>query len=311
MKTEIEIVTAFFSINRESWKGFQRSDELYFEYFKGWAKLKNTIVVYTEKEELKKSIIAFRASLGLEDKTRVVVLSDITKIDLALYQEMQSVASNSVHKQYRLFPGHPEVWNANYDYVMLLKMWCCADAVQKGYVRGMIAWMDFGYNHGGAVLDAASDFNYLWTYDFPDAINVFLVQDLDSRPIFDVVFSMDTYIMGMMIVAPAHLWGGFWELMKKNMRVLLQAGIIDDDQNVILMCLRERPELFHAYKSSWQLPLKEFGGEHLLLASAYNQSHNKTIYKILKKVVGFVRHRYLCAKYAFRLYNHYKNVIIH
>ena len=307
MGKEIEIVTAFFSINRENWKGFQRSDELYFNYFKEWAKLKNNIIVYTEKEELKEQILSFRSDLGLKDKTKVVVIPDISEIAPALLSEMQSVAKEPIHKKFRLMPEHPEVWNATYDYVMLLKMWCCADAVEKGYAKDMVAWMDFGYNHGGTIIDSTSNFNYLWTYDFPEKINVFLIQELDKRPIFDIIFSMDTYIMGMMIVASANLWGQFWNMMQENMRKLISVGIIDDDQNVILMCLREHPELFNTYKSSWQMPLKQFGGEHLKLSKVAQ----KDSMGWLRVMYHRFRHKILCHKYARRICKHMNHIIIH
>ena len=311
MNKEITIVTAFFSINRESWKGFQRSDELYFDYFKGWARLKNKIIVYTDKAELRSKILDFRESIGLKDNTLVIVVPDIIDIEPNLYSEMVSTANNPVHQLYRLFPKHPEVWNAKYDYVMLLKMWCCADAVSKGYAEGMIAWMDFGYNHGGAVIDSSSDFNFLWTYDFQEKINVFLIQELDNRPIFDIILSMDTYIMGMMLVAPAHLWEPFWQMMKKNMRSLLQVGIIDDDQNIILMCIRESPELFNTYKSSWQMPLKEFGGNHLRLSHEHSRSQQVSLFSYLKLSIVRYRHKWFCAKYALRVYNYLKRITIH
>lgn len=45
---EISIVTAFFDIGRKNWKGFERDNSTYANYFKFWARVKNHIVVYTE-----------------------------------------------------------------------------------------------------------------------------------------------------------------------------------------------------------------------------------------------------------------------
>jgi protein YibB len=307
MNSEIQIVTAFFSIDRNNWKGFERSDELYFQYFKSWAKLKNQIIVYTDKDELKERIMAFRAGIGLEEKTRVVLVSDIFGTVRDLFRKMETVSNDPVHRLFRLLPDNPEVWNARYDYVISLKMWCCADAVEKGYADGMVAWMDFGYNHGGSVIDSRSDFNFMWTYAFPEKINIFLLQDLDNRPLFDIIASMDTYVMGSMIVAPAQLWGTFWRMMKDNMEALARTGIIDDDQSVILMCMREHPELFNTYKSTWFLPLKQFGGEHLILKA---DSKNRLMDFVLKQIHR-IKHRLICAKYAYRIFRHMKKIEIH
>lgn len=304
---EIQIVTAFFSIGRQDWNGFKRSDDLYFSYFKGWAKLKNRIVVYTDKEELKERVLSFRASIGQEERTTVVLIPDIYEIEPDLYRRMQAVSSNHIHSLSRLLPRNPEVWNASYDYVMLLKMWCCADAVEKGLADGMVAWMDFGFNHGGSAIDSDSDFNFLWEYDFPEKINLFLIQDLDDRPVFDIIASMDTYVMGSLIVAPARLWERFWLLARENMDVLTRVSFIDDDQSIILMCLREHPELFTTYKSSWFLPLKQFGGDHLKLkVSSYRPRFN-----FFRRCLHKMKHLWVCFQYAFRICAHMSRIRVH
>lgn len=43
---EITIVTAYFNIGREKWKGYERGDNKYINYFDFWAKIKNNIIVY-------------------------------------------------------------------------------------------------------------------------------------------------------------------------------------------------------------------------------------------------------------------------
>lgn len=263
MGKEITVVTAFFNINRSNWKGFARSEDKYFEYFSSWAKIKNKLVVYVENEYMEKKILDFRSELGLKDKTVVYRVEDYKKIDQELYASIKNATENKVQKLYRLQPANPEVWNNDYNYVMLLKMWCVQDAVSKGVATGMIAWMDFGYNHGGEAISLDSDFNFLWTYDFPQKINLFYIQKPDNRPIFDIVFLMDTYIMGTVIIGQDKLWRDFWLLMKKNMMSLNACGMTDDDQNIILMCYRERPEMFELHESKWQLPMWQFGGRHL------------------------------------------------
>ncbi len=278
---EITIVSAFFNIKRENWKGFSRSEELYFEYFKGWARLQNKIVVYVESEIMKQKILNFRSLIGLSDQTKVVLIDNCLSIAPDLLESIRGAVS-SIHEKYRLFPHNPEVWNAEYDYIMLLKMWCVSDAVEKGLASGMVAWIDFGYNHGGDVIDINSDFNFLWRYNFPEKINIFLIQDIDNRPIFDIVLSMDTYIMGMAIVGVDYLWRDFWLLMKQSMIELNNCGMIDDDQNVILMCYRKRPDIFCLHRSSWQLPLKQFGGDHLLLRSKKEDLKIISFAKIIK-----------------------------
>lgn len=308
MNSDITIVSAYFNINRENWKGFSRSDEKYFEYFKGWAHLKNKLIVYVETPEMRDNIIEFRRSLGLAEKTVVNLINSCFSIDSELYYSIKEAASNKVHKKFRLYPNNPEVWNAEYDYIMLMKMWCVSDSVERGQATGMIAWMDFGYNHGGDVLDIRSDFGFEWQYDFPHKINLFLIQDLDDRPIFDIVMSMDTYIMGMMIVGPSDLWGKFWHLVRQSMIELNHCGMIDDDQNIILMAYRKEPEIFNTYLSGWQLPLKQFGGDHLLLAKK-NKDSQPII--LLKEAYHYFRKAKTCLLYSMRLFKYFFNIEVH
>lgn len=51
MEREITIVTAFFNINRQAWKKFERTEDQYFEYFKGWAQLKIELL-FTVKRKI-------------------------------------------------------------------------------------------------------------------------------------------------------------------------------------------------------------------------------------------------------------------
>lgn len=305
---EIVIVTAFFAIKRENWNGFNRSNELYFEYFKGWASMKNRLIVYVESEELRDRVIDFRQSVGLGDRTIVNVISNILEEDNELLKSIESAAT-STHRNFRLFPNNPESWNPTYNYIMLMKQWCAADAVKRGQVDSeeMLAWVDFGFNHGGGEYSSESDFNFQWEYDFQDKINLFSTQPLDNRPIFDIVLSMDTYIMGMLLVGTAKYWEEFRILVRESMMELNKCGLMDDDQNIILMSVRKRPELFNVKVSSWNKVLFECGCKHLITNVIYKSPF--TAY--LHRVVSRVRYKLMVMRYAIKIYSYYKDKVAH
>lgn len=304
MNREITVVTAFFNINRVNWNKFERSSSQYLEYFFGWAKIKNKLIVYVESEELKKKIIAYRASIGLSNKTIVHIVKEIRELDAELYDSICKISTNEVQRKARLFTKNPEVWNADYNYVMLLKMWCVKDAVRRGEAVGTVSWVDFGYNHGGDVLSSESDFNFTWEYDFPDKICLFLIQEIDERPIFDIVCSMDTYVMGTVIVGADHLWEEFWGLMKSSMISLNDCGLMDDDQNIILMAYRKKPQIFETYVSDWQMQLKQFGNDNLKVANKLEISYPRKVYRKLRYIKN-------CASYAFRIFRYYSHKKVH
>lgn len=289
--SKITIVSAFININRDNWKTFGRSEEQYFDYFKIWAKIKNNIIVYVETKELKEKIINFRKKLGLEKQTNVIIVDNFFMLDKELYKSIEKVTKNENQKSFRTKPNNPEVWNASYDYIMLMKMWCVNDAIKKGLAKGMIAWVDFGYLHGGkGLISEKSDFNFEWKYEFGDVFHLFTLQEIDDKPIFEIVQNMDTYIMGTILIGPDRLWPNFWESMRNNMITLNKCGLVDDDQTIILMCYRENPTMYELHKSNWDLPMWQFGGEHLILNEKKHSSIIKKIGKRLKDTIINIRY---------------------
>jgi hypothetical protein len=252
----------------------------------------------------------FRTSLGLKEMTVVNIVDNCLALESKLYSDLVRSTEHPVHQLFRLSPRNPEVWNPTYNYIMLLKSWCVCDAIRRGQANGMVAWIDFGYDHGGYPIDRSSDFSFEWKYDFPEKVNLFTVQDLDDRPIFEIVMSMDTYVMGGFIVAPESLWPIFWDLLKASATALMDCGLSDDDQSIMLMAYRKRPDMCHLHKCMWSSQLKLFGGDHLKWVSGFNleQTFN---YKGFRGLYRTLKRKWLCVKYACRIYKHMSKVIIH
>jgi len=260
---EITIVTAFFDIGRENWQGFKRDNGKYVEYFKFWARMRNKIVVYTDQETARQ-VVSIRNSFGLADRTQIVVIDDITLLDSEVYQCMEKVLSNDLAIKFRDKPGNPESYNSLYNYVMYLKPYFIADAVNRGLADGMIAWMDFGYNHGGSFYTNPLDFDFLWQYDFSHKIHVFAVDPLDDTPVFEIVRRMKTYVAGGIIIAPAELWQVLVSFFREALFNLASCGMMDDDQTLLIMAYREHPEYFEIHSiEDFFCPIKDFGGYHL------------------------------------------------
>ena len=259
---EITLVTAFFDIGRKDYKRYPRSNDDYLEYFSVWARMNNKVIVYTNSDMAKK-VIEVRRKYGLESKTIIVEVNDETKIEKELYDKMHLISQNDEFLNFRFI--HDALSNnAKYDYVMLLKYWCLKDAVQKGYANGMVAWIDFGFNHGDKCYINPEEFNFTWKTNLnSQKIHLFSLHELDDTPIFKHVMKLDDSLMGAPIILPDFLCDKFWNLVKLSMKSLIRVGFMDDDQLLILMAYRENKELFEIHISDWFLPLKENGGEHL------------------------------------------------
>ncbi len=259
---ELTIITAFFDIGRENFKEFSRSNDQYLEYFKFWARIQNNLVVYTNKIMAKK-VEEVRREYGLLDKTKVVVIDDYLNIEPEIYKSMEKISKNETFLLYR-YIDNPADNNAKYDYVMLLKSWCIKDAVEKGYAKGLLAWLDFGFNHGGKVYTNPEEFDFLWRTNLSDdKITLFYIEKDIGKPLFQIIQAYDTYIMGAPCIVPEHLAFQFWEDNKKAMEELIDFGFIDDDQTLLLMSYRKHKDRYQIFKSDWFMPLKEYGGNHL------------------------------------------------
>lgn len=279
MKKEVTIVTAFLDIGRENFESIPRSNEKYLQNFKYWARIKNNIIVYTNSD-ISKDIMQIREEFGLADRTTIIELEDISKIEPEILNRMQEVENSQDFMDYRYTEKTTEN-KAIYNYIMLLKSYFVADAVKKNLTNEFIAWVDFGYSHGGKNYKSSEEFDFLWEYDFEDKIYVFSVNEDKNIPIFKIIQSMEVTISGGLMIVPRSKAEEFWELIKKQIEVLLKLGFMDDDQLLLLMAYREKKEIFKLTKERWFEAIKLTGGDHLTyVPSIPKQSlKDKLLYK--------------------------------
>ena len=260
--SELTIVTAFFDIGRKDFKGKARSNQKYAEFFKFWSRIKNKIVVYTDSV-MAKEVKKIRKEFGLLDKTEVVIIDDVSVIEPNLLKRMEKISKNETFLNYRYMDNSADN-NAKYDYVMLLKAWCIKDAVEKELATGMIAWLDFGYNHGGKTYPNKEEFDFLWKVDLPkDKVTMFTKKEDDDKPIFQIIQSYEVYVMGAPFIVPSNLASKLKKKKKRAMISLLDVGFMDDDQTIMLMVSRNTDFVNLVKSNGWNLALKENGASHL------------------------------------------------
>lgn len=260
---EVTIVTAFFDINRSEMKGFNRSNQKYFEYFKFWSGLKNNLVVYTDKT-MAQQVIDWRTSLGLKQQTEVIVLDDIYQLEGDIYQAMLQVEQNPDFINFRLDTNAIEN-KANYNYVMLMKYWCLNDAGQRGLLKTpMTAWVDFGFNHGGSVYTKSEEFDFLWKTELDSSkIHLFANDKYQQSAVIKQVQYLSQNVQGPILIMGSETVGQFYQTIKQAVQSLLNLDLNDDDQTWLLMASKIRPNLVVVHQSDWFLPLKEHGAEFL------------------------------------------------
>ena len=275
---KITIVTAYFDCKRGYRAEQKRTDNEYIEYFKFWARMKNEMVIYPEKR-FEEAIYNVRKAYGLEDKTRVVIIDNIYKIEEGLYAQMKQVEANSKFVQWR-YRNNDISNEADYDYIMLMKYWCMADAVKYCENETTIAWIDFGWNHGGQKFVSSEEFSYEWNYDFSDKIQLYSLTDPKSDTGIIRLQQMTDSIMGANIICPDKMCARLYAYVLEAMESLLSLDCYDDDQMLLRMAYKRHTEDFEVNISDWFLPLKEYGGAHLTV----RVEESKETVPILKRV---------------------------
>lgn len=238
--SEIKVVTAFFDIGRSDYDICKRTNDQYFEYFKFWARLRNHLVVYCESDDAER-IIQIRREYGLEEKTTVITVDDFYSLESDIFKKMENIEASEEFQDFRYRYGDPSN-KAKYNYVMLMKWWCVANTAKNCSKDEYIAWLDFGYNHGGERYINSEDFDFLWDYDFPQKINLFCLCNPDNMSLIDSLqFQTDCFIGHTAIIAQP-LCELYWQYMKDAMKSLLRIGCMDDDQYLQLMVYKEHKE---------------------------------------------------------------------
>jgi Bacterial protein of unknown function (HtrL_YibB). len=144
---KITIVTGFFDCGRGEYKNQERSNDKYFNYFDFWARIQNDVVIFGS-DEVTKRALDIRRKYGREKQTRIVVINNPIDCAPEIYDYMRKVENTKEFKNFRIRPD--DISNsALYDYIMFLKFWMLKYVADNYDHVGNMAWLDFGYNHGG------------------------------------------------------------------------------------------------------------------------------------------------------------------
>lgn len=275
---ELTIVTAYFDIGRGEYNSsYARGNNKYINYFKFWARIKNNVVIYTQKQ-FKEEIMEIRRSYGLEDKTKIIAVDDIYTLLPDIYERMCEIENDDFFIKYRYIKTCPEN-KAKYNYIMLLKNWCLMDAYENNYIdTDFVAWLDFGFNHGGVFYSDETDFDFLWESDFKEKIYVSALKKDDGKPLFSLIQSGEVYIQGAHYVMPKKMVGKFYETFINETWAALDMGFMDDDQTFLLMVYRKMKDDFEYEIDDWMMFLKNNGASHLKLSIKKNSSNDGNIF---------------------------------
>jgi len=292
------LVTAFFDIGRKHYKNSSRSESTYLEYFKRWARIKNYLVVFCENESLKHEILQIRKNYNLENMTKVIIITNIFSIESDIYNRMKQIEVDEYFLKFRIEKSTPENIAA-YNYIMYLKYWFLYKiSLEEDTSFEYVAWIDFGFDHGGKLFYDENDWNFELCANHIDKVQLYFISDkLEDRPLFEVIRTVHPdSITGGFLLCPQSVLYQFWNCIKESIYNLLYLGLMDDDQCVLLLASRRNPELFELHQSYWFLAVTYFGGSHMKLNENFlNETNRKrnifllVLKKILKTIIGLIK----------------------
>jgi len=270
MDKNITVVTAFFDIGRGNLPNEKhgrvlphyqhRSVDTYFEYFKNLAQLKNDMVIYTS-QDFAERIYNIRKDAGLEEQTTVVVLPSYLPNGFDEIRDKVTEIMNDPNYYGKVDnPQLIEYWHTDYVLVNIFKSYYVSHAITNGHIKtDLTAWIDFGYCRNPNTIPSSKE----WSYDFDkEKIHYFNIRTIEpERPIDEIIYTGDVYIMGCHIVAGTHKWVDLMSRMTNCLAVLLSHRLIDDDQTLLLMSFLSSPqdsELHYVDPSDWFIIFKKF-----------------------------------------------------
>jgi protein YibB len=263
--SKISIVTAFYDIGRGNWTTsveknggplphyLERSVDKYIDHFSRMCELENEVIVYTSPD------LAPRLQ-AVSPKVKVVEY-DYFELHNELRVKIEEIQTNPKFLK-RINPyqvRNPEYWSKDYVGVTSLKAHFVNDAFERGIITNEWAsWVDFGYCRDDGHVPASK----MWDYDFtPGLMHYFNYREPNvNRPMENVqlaVLNNIVYIIGGVFVGQKEQWEVLKDDMKKSLEILMQNGLVDDDQGLLLMSYFVNPDMYELHKMDPNAPLEE------------------------------------------------------
>lgn len=273
MPNEPTIVTAFYDIGREIWPDYSRKNSQYFDSFKMLCELKNTIIVFTQEKfrpQFEEIIRTIKSDL-------IVFYDDVIEENKTLLQRIHDVQLTPQYLNGILTPRCPEYWSPHYVLVNFLKSKFCITAFERiSNLSDTIAWIDFGY----VKLQKQIPESKVWRYGFDDKIHMWNINPIPNPvDLIQTIKTNTVYMQGCHIIASKQKWRKFNQLMNEQLEFLLQNGLIDDDQTLMLMSFIKAPEEFKIHQEN----INRLDLDWFYIFQYFNQECNSEYYTEMKK----------------------------
>lgn len=246
-KSEVTLVTGYFELEEYKTDWVPRNREAYFEYFKKWARIKNDLVVVCQNKQIKDEILSIRKGFGLEERTEVLILEDVFSMDKVMYDDMVKISKDPFFIQFRKKRSRARANNPRFVYIQNMKSFFLHKAKSEFSIKTQnMAWLDFGFDHGGELYLSEEDWRFTLQCDLLDKVTLFLKRnEHEQKSILELIGMDEPQIVdGSCFVCPTSLVDDLYLTIHQLVFSLLKVGLMETDQLIFLYAVRSKPKMF-------------------------------------------------------------------
>ena len=258
---DITLITAFFDINRNNWKVFNRNNDFYINSFKKYLELDYKMIIFIDDKILEKYYFQ-----NTDRQTFIPINLEWLKNNTKSWEQLEKVRNIMLSIEYknlvkkRIENENPENIYAEYNIINHSKIDFIYYAIVNNLINpnDFICWSDFGYfgsilsnnpeKFPNATLDIKKFNNKKLNFCLRNKINEF-----DKDPIYTLVVAPEIFT-GSFFGGSQDKMIELYFLYHECLNELYDKNISDDDQHVYLRAYFKKPELFELFLSDNKWP---------------------------------------------------------
>lgn len=256
-------VTAFLDINRENWTSFERSVDTYFEHFSPYLDLlrnsSSAMLIYIDEKHRRRLEKLCR---NVKNVTILGISEEYMKF-FEIWRRLKTEQEIMNSETYKKLVSHrlqfPEHTNAKYTLINHCKIEFLAKAISS-MDSDYYCWTDFGFfakreNVPRYLPNEQALYKVTKGGECVFYTGINEMRSVDFDPIFTLQNAPEV-IGGFFFVCPKKAVLSYRNLYAETHQELQKIGIVDDDQHIVLQCIKKKPELFNVLVLGWHKAYK-------------------------------------------------------
>lgn len=257
------IVTALYDIDRAKWPTIKRSMAEYFAYFKHLLALNNNVFVFTDQDSVTDYVLRQRKYRRSQTYLKIFPFNEL---EFYVYiDRIREIMQSNTFRANNSNLIFPEAYSAEYVLLTWTKIsFMITAATENPFGSTHFIWLDAGYGHGKV------QYPETWVPTSNIAVEKKVTWiALDNPATFYTL--KDKHKIRIQPVFNAGLFCGdletlkeFGTLFKETAVAMMDSGIADDEQAVVLEMYFKYPYIFNIFYGGWYDGFKLFHQQYIL-----------------------------------------------